>query len=46
VQFGFNPDWLGIDYLMRDYREEDSTPLMVGNFDIPREYIVPMLIMT
>ncbi len=46
IQFGFNPDWLQIDYLMEDYVEEDSTPLIKGSFNLERDYIIPRLIIT
>lgn len=46
VKFGFNPDWLGIDYCMGEYEEEDSTLLVKGDFPVKKEFIIPAMITT
>ncbi len=46
IQFGFNPDWLNVDYCMKEYKIEDSTLFLKGNFGVAKEYILPMLIRT
>jgi GNAT superfamily N-acetyltransferase len=46
IEFGFNPDWLDFDYSMKEYKIEDSTLFMKGDFGTEQEFIVPLLIRT
>lgn len=46
IQFGFNPDWLEMDYSMREYSMEDATPFVRGDFGVEKEFIIPELIIT
>jgi len=40
IEFGFNPDWLGIDYSIRENKLEGSTLFVKGDFGVEREYKV------
>ncbi|MCB2312951.1 GNAT family N-acetyltransferase [Clostridium tagluense] len=46
IQFGFNPDWLGIDYNMREYKIDDENPFLKGDFGLEQEYMIPRMITT
>jgi len=46
IRFGFNPDWLGIEYQYRKYQDEDSILFVRGELQLPAEFILPMLIRT
>lgn len=46
IQFGFNPDWLGIEYNMREYKIEDENPFVKGDFGVEQEYMIPRTIIT
>jgi GNAT superfamily N-acetyltransferase len=46
IKFGFNPDWLGVNYQTMEYKMEDSTLFVKGNFQVPAEYILPICIRT
>lgn len=45
IEFGFNPDWLGIKYKLRDYEIEDTHLFVKGDFGV-EGYILPLLIRT
>lgn len=44
IRFGFNPDWLGVDYRLTDY--EDHHFFARGDFLFPQDAIFPMLLRT
>lgn len=44
VRFGFNPDWLGVDYRLTDY--EDNLFFARGDFHFPPAALFPMLLRT
>lgn len=46
IEFGFNPDWLGIEYDMKEYRNEDENPFVKGDFGLEQEYMIPRNIIT
>lgn len=46
IQFGFNPDWLGIDYNMREYKIDDANPFAYGDLGVAKEYMIPGMITT
>lgn len=46
IEFGFNPDWLQIDYNMREYKNEDENPFVKGDFGLEQEYMIPRTIIT
>jgi len=46
IEFGFNPDWLGVECQREEYREEDSTYFVKGDLNVNQEYIVPLLLHT
>ena len=46
IEFHFNPDCLGIDYNMREYKNEDETPFVKGDFGLEQEYMIPRTIIT
>lgn len=46
IQFCFNPDWLRIDYKMKEFKIEDENPFVKGDFGLEQEYIIPRMIIT
>ncbi len=49
VRFGFNPDWLGVDYEMAATEEEDATPIFArGDLSLPDSvgWMLPLMIRT
>lgn len=49
VRFGFNPDWLGVDYEMHAAEEEDATPIFArGDLSLPDSsgWMLPLMIRT
>lgn len=46
IEFGFNPDWLGIDYNIGEYTFEDENPFVKGDFGLEQEYVIPRTIIT
>lgn len=46
IQFDFNPDWLGVDYHMKEYKNEDENPFVKGDFGLEQEYMIPRNIIT
>lgn len=45
IEFGFNPDWLDVDYHTRDNEMEDSTLFVKGDFEVGTDYILPSMIL-
>lgn len=46
LEFGFNPDWLQLDYQMSPIEMDDGTPLMRGEIRTDSEFVIPALIVT
>ncbi|MFZ5353662.1 MAG: GNAT family N-acetyltransferase [Bacillota bacterium] len=46
IEFGFNPDWLGINYLVKERFDEEGTPFLKGDFKLKREFTIPVLLTT
>ncbi len=46
IDFGFNPDWLGVSGSLHDYKIDDSTLFVRGYFYVDKSFIVPKLIRT
>jgi GNAT superfamily N-acetyltransferase len=46
IRFGFNPDWLQLDYEWIGYAEEDTTIFARGCFQDAGDYIIPLLLRT
>ena len=46
IEFGFNPDWLNIEYLTKEYKEEDSNLLIKGPNLTGLGHIIPLFIIT
>jgi GNAT superfamily N-acetyltransferase len=46
IQFVFNPDWLGIEYSMKEYKIHDANPFAKGGFGVEGEYMIPGMIIT
>ncbi len=46
IHFGFNPDWLDVDYSMGEYEAGDSTLLIKGDLAVDKGFIIPTLITT
>lgn len=44
IEFGFNPDWLDVDYHTRDNEVEDTTLFVKGDFGVGTDYILPSMI--
>jgi len=41
IQFAFIPDWLGVDYSMKEYKIDDSNPFVKGSFGVEGEFMIP-----
>jgi len=46
IQFAFIPDWLGVEYSMKEYKIDDCNPFLKGSFGIKEEFMVPSFITT
>lgn len=46
IHFGFIPDWLGVNYSMKEYLIDDSNPFVRGDFGIEGEFMIPKFITT
>ncbi|MCX7773103.1 MAG: GNAT family N-acetyltransferase [Clostridia bacterium] len=46
IDFGFNPDWLGLDYETKPFKIEDSTLFVTEDFGASKNHIVPFFIRT
>lgn len=46
IEFGFNPDWLSIEYQMTDLEDEDGIPFIKGDFGLKTDFAFPTMIAT
>ena len=46
IEFGFNPDWLAINCLKKEYQVDDGSFFVRGDFGVDREYMIPELVIT
>ena len=46
IEFDFNPDWLGFNYKMREYKIDDCNPFVRGDLGVKGEYMIPGMMTT
>lgn len=46
IEFGFNPDWLGLDYKMDIIEDDDGIPFIRGDFGLISDFTFPVMMAT